>query len=101
MTDSILTEKNIQILEILLIANAIHQKELAKKIDMSDAGTKLVLDKLEKAQIIEFKLDRDNGRIVKKILLKLKPDDVKKIIKSYRETKSLTEKAVAAIQKPK
>jgi len=101
MTDSLLTEKNIEILEILLNTNAIHQKELAKKIDMSDAGTKLILDKLENANIIKTELDRDNGRIVKKIILKLKTDDVKKIIKSYRETKSLAEKAVAAIQKPK
>lgn len=99
--DSLITEKNIQILEILLTFREIHQKEMAEKLGISDAGTKLVLDRLEKAQIIEYKLDRDNGRIVKKIKLKLNPDATKKIIKSYNESKSVLDNAVAALQRPK
>ena len=101
MTDSIITEKNIQILEILLDSGDIHQKEMAKKIDLSDAGTKLVLKKLEDAKIIKTYLSRDNGRIVKKIKLKLNPDDVKGIIESYKETRSKLKNAVAALQRPK
>lgn len=101
MNDSIITEKTIQILEILLNSGDIHQKEMAEKIGLSDAGTKLVLKKMEDAKIIKTYLDRNNGRIVKKIKLKLNPDDVKKIIKSYNETKSIMENAVAALQRPK
>ena len=101
MNDSIIIEKNIRILEILLDLGDIHQKEMAEKIGLSDAGTKLVLKKMEDAKIIKTYLDRNNGRIVKKIKLKLKPDDVRKIIKSYKETKSVMENAIAALQRPK
>ena len=101
MKDSIITEKNIQILETLLNLGDINQKEKAKIIELSDAGTKLVLTKLEDAKVIKTYVDRDNGRLVKKIKLKLNPDAVRKIIKSYREAKSTMDNAIAALQRPK
>jgi len=101
MNDSIITEKNIRILEILLDSGDIHQKEMAEKIGLSDAGMKLVLKKLEEAKIIKTYLSRDNGRIVKKIKMMLNPDDVRKIIKSYKETKSIMDNAVVALHRPK
>ena len=101
MNDSLINEKNIRVLEILLNSGDIHQKEMAGKIGLSNAGMKLVLKKLEDAKIIKTYLSRDNGRIVKKIKLKLKPDDVKGIIESYRETRSKLNNAVAALRRPK
>ena len=101
MTSSIITEKNIKILEVLLDSGDINQKEMSKKIDLSDAGTKLVLKKLEDAKIIKTYLSRDNGRIVKKIKLKLNPDAAKGIIESYKATRLKLKDAVAALQRPK
>jgi DNA-binding Lrp family transcriptional regulator len=97
----ILTEKNIQILKALLDLGDVNQKRLAEKTGLTDAGVKLILKKMQDANIIEIYPDYDNGRLVKKIKLKLNPEHVKEIIRSTEETKSLTKKAIAALQRPK
>lgn len=100
-TTSLLTEKNIRVLEILVKSGDIYQKEMAKKIGLSDAGVKLILDRMEKAEIIKTYLDRENGRLVKKIKLNIEIEHTKKLIKNYRDVQSILDNAIAAIRKPR
>jgi predicted ArsR family transcriptional regulator len=100
-TSSLINKNNIRILEILVKSGDIYQKEMAKKVGISDAGMKIILEKLENADIISTYLDRDNGRVVKKITLNLNPDVAKKLIKNYRQAQSTLKNAIAALRKPK
>lgn len=90
-----------RLLEILVTTpRPLWQNEIAERMELKDASVKLLLDKFEDSGIVETFLDRENGRIVKKVRLKMERDKAKEILRGYKDTQKELENVMAALRKP-
>lgn len=100
---SILSDKTIRVLEAIKKLGPTYQREIAKETSLSDTTVNAILKKLEEANIIESSPDKDedSGRLIRKIKLIMKTDDLDKIILHYKTAQAELKDALVALQRPR
>ncbi len=100
---SILSDKSICVLEVIKKLRPTYAREIAKETGLSDTTINAILKNLEKANIIKSKpdKDKDSGRLIRKIELIMKTEDLDKIINNYKMAKAGLDDALVALRRPK